>query len=168
MVALTGRGTRTCTTLYGGRQTFILTSLVSACQVDVARGSFSLMQEWCGCQIRICCQPWLIISSATNENLNFPLSKGIFHQWRRCLIESGFYFSFGQREAEMGWQYRLPVPVRTNVPPHSNISSVTSQPCHLQSFSNCFSLQLVSDRGHFLLSALIRDQMATPHFDVCS
>jgi hypothetical protein len=97
-------------------------------------------------------------TSRTTDEADFPLSKGMFHQWHRCLTESGFSFSFGRREAATGWQYRGPVPVRTSVPPHFNISSVTSPPCRLQSFSNCCSLQLVSDRQYFPLSALIQGQ----------
>lgn len=108
-----------------------------------------------------------IISSATNESLNLPLSKGVFSLMASMSIELGFYLLFGQREAETGWQYFLPVPIRTNVLPHSNISSdFTALPSAC--FSNCCSLQLVSDRQHFRLSAIIQSQMTTPHFDVCS
>ena len=87
------------------------------------------MQEWCGCQIRYAVglgSPIRNHIERPNENLNFPLFKGILHQRHRCLIDSWFHFSVGRRKVEMGRQHRLSVPVRTNVP--FDISSVTSQP----------------------------------------
>jgi hypothetical protein len=97
----------------------------------------------------ICCRSWLTCPGphpcATNGNLGFPLLKGVLP-----FIQT--------KDAEVGLQSRLPVPVLASTNALSVlIPGLTVKPCHLRSFSRCCNLKTVSDRQAFSLSALMQD-----------